>query len=767
MKTKRTGAVHFGKLFFTAVGLAAVSMATVLVAPRTVQAYAPSAQSQAQGIDAADAYEPDNVCAEAKVLTVGEAAQAHNLFRNPGADNDWVQIAVEAGQKYELTAKADAVNGVDADLDIVLYLQCDDIEFTRSGSGRLSFAAQNAGTFYVLIKNKALEYGAKTDYLLQVARKATPPKTIPLADVPVEMHRRAADFVDQMRGGPLAPNWVDATFVDPVRIIYRPDLEDEPAYYEFALEKPGGEAAGFVQLAAGGHDFPITHWNPEGVSPSQTLDESIAALDGESTQYFKLDALSYVAEYDEPAALGVTTVSTDVVTIGTLPTKLEGDLSTLNPQFEGELSTFLWDPQIANDDEVDPNEPASLPIIDGPDDPSPLSETAWSDWDALKDGYAANYGVLLNDLADQASTNWQTEVNVATFGEGLKVGDVRTVHALEGQTVSAITVSGPGADPKYLTQESLAAGALPAGVRLTVVSGPVELDTFIPFSVTIQYASGTPEVRPFAIVPAASNLLYMPQIQVPVDGSAQAEQPSPALVESAGAAQTSLVHGDWGPWSYWWAGTTTDQRLYDQIPANTGPNNFPCWSGCGATAWGVLFGWADYRASVPGSGWNHRWGIYRANGGYGADAVAPKTQDAGINNILMEIRGYIKTWCQDGGGWTKGTDMLEAWRYLNGRTGASVAGINSSGWWTTESDVRNWAINVIKSGRPSIIGREGHFPIAWGYAQQTRQVKACFICWWTVTEYNRWFWVNQGWGGSGDGWIPANNTWFAGTINAN
>jgi hypothetical protein len=32
--------------------------------------------------------------------------------------------------------------------------------------------------------------------------------------------------------------------------------------------------------------------------------------------------------------------------------------------------------------------------------------------------------------------------------------------------------------------------------------------------------------------------------------------------------------------------------------------------------------------------------------------------------------------------------------------------------------------------------------------------------WWTETEYNRWFYVNQGWGGD-SGWVSA-SAWFAG-----
>ena len=69
--------------------------------------------------------------------------------------------------------------------------------------------------------------------------------------------------------------------------------------------------------------------------------------------------------------------------------------------------------------------------------------------------------------------------------------------------------------------------------------------------------------------------------------------------------------------------------------------------------------------------------------------------------------------------------------------------------------------SIIDYGTPAIIGTGwlNHYPLAYGYAWRSRQ--RCFIgCW---TEYSRWFYVNQGWGGSNDGWVSA-STWFAGRI---
>jgi hypothetical protein len=78
--------------------------------------------------------------------------------------------------------------------------------------------------------------------------------------------------------------------------------------------------------------------------------------------------------------------------------------------------------------------------------------------------------------------------------------------------------------------------------------------------------------------------------------------------------------------------------------------------------------------------------------------------------------------------------------------------------------LREDARNAIRDDdTPAIIGTGwlSHYPLAWGYAWQSRTVQVLF---WETTEYNRDFYVNQGWGGSGDGWVNA-STWFSGELN--
>lgn len=210
-------------------------------------------------------------------------------------------------------------------------------------------------------------------------------------------------------------------------------------------------------------------------------------------------------------------------------------------------------------------------------------------------------------------------------------------------------------------------------------------------------------------------------------------------------------------YSYWWAPGA--QPLYDQYPFGG------CQIGCGPVAWTMLFGWADRQAGTGNPYWAPRFGLYRQNGGYGADVIAPISQDQGIRNVIQEVRGYVNTFCIFDSGATWPWEMADAWMYLNGRTGTYLrAGWNSVG--IHQDWLRDRVRDSIKyRGTPGIIGTGwlSHYPMAYGYAYQERTVRYCFIWCWTDTVYDRWFYVNQGWGGRGNEWVSA-STWFAGEI---
>ena len=53
-------------------------------------------------------------------------------------------------------------------------------------------------------------------------------------------------------------------------------------------------------------------------------------------------------------------------------------------------------------------------------------------------------------------------------------------------------------------------------------------------------------------------------------------------------------------------------------------------------AWTMLFGWGDYQAGHGNAYWAPRLGLYRQDGGYGADVVAPLYMDDGVRNVVRE-----------------------------------------------------------------------------------------------------------------------------------
>ncbi|MBX3011014.1 MAG: hypothetical protein KF832_05880 [Caldilineaceae bacterium] len=378
----------------------------------------------------------------------------------------------------------------------------------------------------------------------------------------------------------------------------------------------------------------------------------------------------------------------------------------------------------------------------------------WDSWAALKAEYAEEYGPLLDSLKERASDSWKVQNGIEQYGESLIKADVRNVFGLPSQTISATTVTGTGAAAEYLQQEAITENGVTKGVKLTVLAESADTQTVLPFAVTLHYTDGTTETVKYGIVNALA--LNLNPIYLPLVSNGDGNQVSRASVNQA---------NDWGPWSYWWADGDAGSNRYGQVTVGG------CASGCGGTAWAMLFGWVDRRAADTGA-WAGHWGIYRANGGGAgaANVVAPLTQDAGVQNMTLEIRNHIGTFCIAGSGATWPWNMIDAANYVRPRATAGwrmQTKYDPTGlcWFGACDGNRNLARDAIVNRRqPAIVGSGWlkHYPLAYGYAERSKRSCFLFFC---STDYSRWFYVNNGWYGN-NGWTGA-DVWFAGTYYRN
>ncbi len=585
---------------------------------------------------------------------------------------------------------------------------------------------------------------------------------VKFGEVPVQFIRTAAQLLEEMRGGPMAPGWDNARFGELVRELHRPDVEGV-AYYEFQLLNGDGGPAGFIIVSTGDHDHPIPHWNHEGETATQNVACEAAKNGKQAVKFYKLDTLAYAGE-DEAGNLAAMP--------GTQMIKVKG-LKMEMLEKEQELSSSEWTPNKETKSDDEAQDIQGKLTETGPTPPEDLVLEGWESWDELKQGYTESYAVFIAALKESAAEDWGIDFLAREYGEGLLKGETYDISLLiPGKP--EVKMSGEGAayiDYEVIPGENGEPAILRIHVRDAVEGKELPLVAEINYN-TVNAAGlsaamqlqATQESIKFAVIDGPvdnpsfgdSNKIYLPTISGGGEISAAPE---------VAAAGVQAINGSWSNWTYYWAGSHSDQRLYSQIPKHTSPNSSSCYSGCGGTAWAMLFGWADKQAASGNSYWAPRWGLYRQNGGKGANAVAPQNMDNGVRNMTWEIRNDVGTWCWGNSGPTNPWNMDDASNYFSGRTGTrlsthyNVLGIQ-------ESRLRQYARNSIRDrNTPAIIGTGWltHYPLAYGYAWRKRTVRKCFIFCWNETQYNRSFYVNQGWGGSGNGWVSG-GTWFAGEI---
>jgi hypothetical protein len=240
---------------------------------------------------------------------------------------------------------------------------------------------------------------------------------------------------------------MDLEFGEQACPIYRPDLS-EVAYWELELvsdaaagskggPKGGGQPAtgqgapghrGFLMLATGDHDFPISHWSLERPPVSYQLEQEAARRGKVIAKIYRLDALAYLAEDDQGDEVGRSGQSPALpegIQLGSGGTELSSLVAT--PKTKG------------NDDQADKLEFALE--RKGPKDPD-LKLVDPKDWRNLKKEYKGKFEPLLDEVRKRAAHAWKVDRDVDEFGEGLMAGDAFNVRLLEKN--GKVEVTGKG-----------------------------------------------------------------------------------------------------------------------------------------------------------------------------------------------------------------------------------------------------------------------------------------------------------------------------------
>lgn len=198
----------------------------------------------------------------------------------------------------------------------------------------------------------------------------------------------------------------------------------------------------------------------------------------------------------------------------------------------------------------------------------------------------------------------------------------------------------------------------------------------------------------------------------------------------------------WTPWNFWFAGSWSDQRRYRQFwqDSQMCPGG---WSGCGPTAWAMLYGWWDRHGS-PRCLKNS------------SLADAPLQNDWSVRDCCQYIFPHVGSFCVFGRAATLPWNMKNGYRWARMRG----AGYHISWWWGVpyaSPGSRNKGIASLKAGRPSIIGMGfyWHYALAYAYAQRDYRILGISV--WT----SRYFKCNMGLGGDKPEWRNAISTWFA------
>ena len=344
-----------------------------------------------------------------------------------------------------------------------------------------------------------------------------PPIRIKQAEVPIELRRKAAQYLESMRSDKMAPEAALASLSDEVCPIFRPDV-DGVAYYEFEVDlgtdttqrvittaalatftrsvtfsalptrlssslPPSATDRGFIILSTAEHDYPMAHWSLESEPVSRQL-QALAANSGNTVaEIFKLDALSYVAE---------DAGGKEVARVGQLPLPVKGlpdDLRQVQDMVssaETKLSA-----RVSGDKEAAKVEHSIQKTGPKPPDIEVLDLGGWA---GLKKRYADVFKPFLDDLKRRAASDWEIDHLIMEFGEGIAVGEPHRVALLQPEAVAKLSGEAAGIVDLRLIERA----GVPPALELYVQKSPFGREADVELHIT--YSDGVEEHLKFFVV---------------------------------------------------------------------------------------------------------------------------------------------------------------------------------------------------------------------------------------------------------------------------
>ena len=178
-----------------------------------------------------------------------------------------------------------------------------------------------------------------------------------------------------------------------------------------------------------------------------------------------------------------------------------------------------------------------------------------------------------------------------------------------------------------------------------------------------------------------------------------------------------------------------------------------CVSGCSPVAWAQVFGFYDRIAS------RYSGSIFSPTIYGNSSTVAPLYLTSEVERFVEDIRSQVKTYCGNGAGWTKNSNMhlIAPWfrarqgsksrvvSYLQSRKRRGIGG-GASVQRGGSSWIESKAVGHLKLGYPVILNiflaeNSGHSVVATKYKERSRSYRVCHSrrtgwWWWKRTKQN-------------------------------